>query len=102
MQIEDGRRVDNELDPAALAALVFALEDDHPVTGIDDLLRLPPVFIPYFVVFGLDDLLDLAEASRHQLAFPEAPDRPVELDVGIDQLGHPVPVPAFQEFLESL
>jgi hypothetical protein len=74
-QIEDPRRVDHSLD-AALGALVFALENNHPVARIDELLWLDPVLIPYLVVFGLEGLTDLAEATQ-DFAFLQAPDSPM-------------------------
>ena len=75
LQIEDGRRIDHKLGPA-LAALVFALEHNHPVAGVDELLWLDPVFIPYLVVFRLEGLNDLAEAAQ-DFAFLQAPDGPM-------------------------
>jgi hypothetical protein len=61
---------------AALGALVFALENNHPVARIDELLWLDPVLIPYLVVFGLEGLTDLAEATQ-DFAFLQAPDSPM-------------------------
>jgi hypothetical protein len=65
----------SQLD-AALGALVFALENNHPVARIDELLWLDPVLIPYLVVFGLEGLTDLAEATQ-DFAFLQAPDSPM-------------------------
>ena len=61
-QIEDGRRIDHKLGPA-LAALVFALENNDPVACIDELLWLDPVLIPYLLVFRLEGMPDLAGAT---------------------------------------
>src|SRR4051812_8334335 len=83
-QIEDGRGVDHKLDPA-LAALVFALEDNYLVASVDELLWLEPVLIPYLVVFRIEGLTDLAEAAQ-DFAFLQAPDGPMELGVRIDQI----------------
>ena len=96
--IEDGRGVDHNLDPAALATLELAVEDNHPVAGIDELSRLDPVLIPYVAVFPIEGLTDLAEATQ-DFAFLEAPDAPMELDVRIDQIRirDPGPIPAPQE-----
>src|SRR5207253_641575 len=95
---EDGRRVHHELHPAALAALVFALEDNHLISSVDELLWLQPVLIPYLVVFVLPDLPDLAEATR-DIAFLDAPDRPVLLDVRIQKVGDAVPITAFEKLV---
>ena len=74
--VDDGRRVDLQLD-AALAALVLAFEDDHSVAGIEELLWLDLVLVPHLLLFRIQDPGDLAEATRDDLAFPDASDRPV-------------------------
>ena len=74
-QIDDGRGVDHDLDAAALTALVLAVEDDHPVAGIDELSRLDPVLIPYVLVLQIEGLTDLGGATQ-DFAFLEAPTLP--------------------------
>ncbi len=74
MQIEDGRRIDLKLDPA-LAALVFALENNYPVASIDELLGLDPVVIPYLVEFRIEGLKDLAKPTQ-DFAFLKPPTVP--------------------------
>src|SRR4051812_25976621 len=96
--IDHGRRVEHKLDAAALTALVFALENHHPVAGIDELLWLDPMVVPNLVVLGLDDLADLVEATRDDLAFPDTPNGPVQLDVRLEQIQRPVPIPSPQGF----
>jgi len=66
-QIEDGRRVDHKLDPA-LAALEFAVENNHPVAGVDEPHRLDAVLIPNLVVLSLEALSDLVRASADRTA----------------------------------
>jgi hypothetical protein len=41
-QSNDDRGIDHKLYPAALAALVFAEEDNHAVTSVDEVLWLDP------------------------------------------------------------
>ena len=74
------------------------MEDNHPVTGIYELLRLDPVLIPYVLVLNIEGLTDLAGATQ-DLALLDAPDAPMQLDVRIDQIRScdPVPIPAPQE-----
>src|SRR4051812_19110444 len=76
--------------------MVFALEHNHPVAGSDELLWLDPMLIPHLGLFRLEGLPDLAEASE-DLAFLDAPDGPMKLDVGIEQVGPRVPIPALEE-----
>ena len=73
------------------------MEDDHPVTGIDELSRLDPVLIPYVLVLHIEGLTDLAWASR--MLFLKAPDAPMQLDIRIDQIRirDPGPIPEPQE-----
>src|SRR5436190_2584784 len=99
MQIEDPGRVDHNLD-AALGALVFTLENNNPVARIDELLWFDPVLIPHFVIFGLEGLTDLAEATQ-DLAFLQAPDRPMHFNVRIEQVRHAAPIPPLQELRQS-
>ena len=55
-KIEDRGRVDLELRAAAPAAVVFAVNHNHPLAGVDEPLWLDPVLIPYLVAFRLKAL----------------------------------------------
>src|SRR6185312_1845501 len=91
-QIDDDRRVDRKLYPAPLAALVFAEEDDHTVTSIDELLWLDLMLVPC-LLDALVVLPDLAEATQ-DTAFIHSPGSPMLHNVRINQVRHPVPIHA--------
>jgi hypothetical protein len=102
-QLDEGRRVDYKLDSAAPAALVLALEDDNPITGIDEILRLESMLIPR-LLGALVVAPDLLQATP-DTAFLDTTDGSMLLDVRIDQLRHPVPIqplPAFAELMHDL
>src|SRR5262249_57501708 len=78
--------------------LVFALEEDHPVARVDELVDLDPMLVPDLLV-ALEVPPDLDDAAPHP-AFLDAADGPVQLHAGVGQLRHSVPIrplPAFYE-----
>ena len=64
-------------------AATFALEHHHPVLDVDELLGLEDHLLPLLAVVG-HELRHALGPARHG-ALRETADRPVQLDVGMQQ-----------------